>query len=409
MKLSRPGFAVGAVAILALASLSLCRRPSTAPASAVAVTGPIQVWSVYPGKLEARRVDVIMSKFNGSATIVDLAPEGQAVKQGDLLVRFDSSQVERDLLKLQRDFALARTDLERLQNAELPLELRDLEAQMLEAQAEHESERQYLEDSRDLLREELVSEQEIAQQKLKVEQLQAKRDKLETQLKLTREYLHPSALEKARATLASAEQEMLLARKQLENCTVTAPSDGVVVYRPLSVGGEYRTARVGDSLFKNQPFMILPDMRDLIVDCQVPEAELARVSLGAEVTITPLSFPELKLRGRVESIGSMATMMMDRPGWQRYFRAVIGLQDADPRLRSGMSVQAQVMSYQNANALLIPRSAVRMKDDAPYCLRLRGRDQVPQPLKLGWADLRNFEVLSGLEAGDTVLLPEDGP
>jgi multidrug resistance efflux pump len=132
-----------------------------------------------------------------------------------------------------------------------------------------------------------VSEQELAQQQLKVDQLRAKAEKLETQLQLTREYLHPSALERARATLASAEQELKLARKQLENCTVLAPADGVVVYRPLNVGGEYRTARVGDLIFKNQPFMIIPDMRDLVVECQIPEAELSRLEVGREVYLTP--------------------------------------------------------------------------------------------------------------------------
>lgn len=387
--------------------LVLARRsgPAGNAARLAAVTeGALAVWSPYQGKLEARRVEVILSKFNGSATIVDLAPEGSPVKKGDLLVRFDSSQVERDLLKLQRDYALAKSDLERIENAELPLELRDLEAQLLEAQSLYESERQYLEDSRELLKEDLVSEQELEQQKLKVEQLQAKMEKLQTQLTLTREYLHPSALERARATLASAEQELKLARKQLDNCTVLAPADGVVVYRPLNVGGEYRTARVGDLLFKNQPFMIIPDMRDLVVECQIPEAELSRVEAGREVYITPLSYPGLQLRGRVETVGSMATVMLDRPGWQRFFRVVIGLDTADDRLRSGMSVQAQILSYHNPKALLVPRAAVRMEGEQPYAL-LPGRPPEKRLLKLGWADLKNFEVLDGLQAGEEVELP----
>jgi HlyD family secretion protein len=397
---------IGLALLLALAGMLALRRGPAAAAPRVApvTEGPLAVWSPYQGKLEARRVEVIMSKFNGSATIVELAPEGSPIEKGDLLVRFDSSQVERDLLKLERDYALAKSDLERITHAELPLELRDLEAQLLEAQSLYESERQYLVDSRQLLQEELVSEQELAQQQLKVDQLQAKMEKLQTQLQLTREYLHPSALERARATLASAEQEMKLARKQLENCTVVAPADGVVVYRALNVGGEYRTARVGDLLFKNQPFMIIPDMRDLVVECQIPEAELSRIEVGREVYLTPLSYPGLQLRGHVESVGSMATVMMDRPGWQRFFRAVIGLEASDPRLRSGMSVQAQILSYHNPKALLLPRAAVRMEGEQAYAL-MPGRPAEKRPLKLGWADLQNFEIVEGLQAGEEVELP----
>lgn len=382
--------------------LSACSRPDDAPARHTIVQGPLQVWTVYPGKLEARRVQTIMSKFNGSATIVELAPEGMPVQAGALLVKFDSSQVERDLLKLERDYQLAKSDLERIEKAELPLELRELQAQRLEAEMNYEAEHQYLEDSRELLREELVSEQELEQQKLKVDQLKAQLEKLDQKITLTREFLHPSALERARATLSSAEQELRLAKIQLDNCTVLAPADGVVVYRPLHVSGEFRTVRVGDSIYKNQPFMIIPDMRDLVVDLQIPEAELSRVVPGREVRVTPLSYPDMHLPGTVETVGSMATMVADRPGWQRYFRAVVGLTEADARLRSGMSVQAEVLSYSAEQAVLIPRAYVHTEGGQSVVHLATGRAR-SQVVKLGWADLRHFEVLEGLTPGDVVM------
>ncbi len=81
-----------------------CGRPADPESAPIVVSqGTLSVWSSYQGKLEARKVEIILSRFNGSATIVDLAPEGSQVSAGDMLVRFDSSQVERDLLKLERD------------------------------------------------------------------------------------------------------------------------------------------------------------------------------------------------------------------------------------------------------------------------------------------------------------------
>lgn len=380
-------------------------RVETRDRLVAASNGTITVWSSYPGKLEARRVQNILSRFNGSATIVELAPEGMQVETGDLLVRFDSSSVERDLVQIERECASAAADLERMEKAVLPLELRDLEAQLLEAQGNYETERRYLEDSRQLVEEDLVSPQEVEQQQLKVEELKAKQEKLSTQLELTQRYLHPNALARARVTLAAGELELTMMRTQLSNCTVVAPAPGVVVYRPLHVGGEYRTARVGDAIFKNQPFMILPDMRELVVECQIPEAELARVETGREVTITPLSFPDLRLNGRVESVGSMASTVADRPAWQRYFRVLIGLSDNDPRLRSGMSVMTQIQSYQRAQALLIPRPAVRRENDATFVwVEHKGRRE-RRPVVLGWANLYQYEVIEGLSPGDQVVVP----
>lgn len=392
--------------LLAILPLAGCGEREKKESNLVAVSnGMLSVWSSYQGKLEARSVEIILSRFNGSATIVDLAPEGSQVSAGDLLVRFDSSQVERDLLKLERDYALAATDLERMEKAELPLELRDLQAQLLEAQGNYESEKKYLEDSQTLVVEELVSPQELELQRQKVDGLKAKMEKLSVQMELTSRYLHPSALARARATLASAEQEVKLARAQFSNCTVVAPAAGVVVYRPLNVGGEFRTVRVGDSIFKNQPFMILPDMRELVVECQIPEAELARVEIGSEVVITPLSFPDLKLRGKVETVGSMASAVADRPAWQRYFRVVAGLEDNDGRLRSGMSVMANILTYQSENAILIPRAAVQREGDRAFCtVEKNGRPEC-RALTLGWADFRAYEAREGVAPGEMVRVP----
>ncbi len=379
---------------------SAVEQPATAPVE----RGEIEVWTPYPGKIEARRVEVILSRFNGNATIVEMAAEGAQVQPGDLLVRFDSSQIERDLLKIDRDAQLARTDLERMEMAELPLQLRELEAQLLEASGLYEAERQYLEDSHALLAEDLISAQELEQQKLKVEELAAKRTKIEVQLDLTRRFLHPSTMSRARATLTSAEQELVMARQQLSNCTVTAPSAGVVVYRPLHVGGEYRTARVGDTIFKNQPFMILPDMRELAVECQVPEAELARVEPGHAVQITPISYPDLVLTGRVETVGSMAAAVADRPSWQRFFRVVIALERADERLRPSMAATARILAYRNPDALLAPRAAVRRDSDKTYVLVSDGKSTERRAVRTGWADARQFEILEGLSAGETVVV-----
>lgn len=387
-----------------MALLCACKPPPAEDEAHTVTRGPLRVWSVYSGKLDARRVEVIMSKFQGLATIVEIAPEGQTVKAGDLLVRFDSSQVERDLVKLERDYQLAKTDLERLEKAEQPLELADLEARRSEAQAALEVEQQFLEDAAALLAEELIAPQEIDQQRRKVEQLRAALEKIEQRIALTRDFLHPAARERARATLAAAEQELALARQQWSNCTVYAPCDGVVVYRPLHVGGEFRAVRVGDGLYRNQPFMSVSDLREAVVEILVPEAELARVQPGCSAVISPISYPDVRLAGTVESVGSMAVAAVERPGWQRYFRAVIGLRESDPRLRSGMSVQAEILSYEKADALLVPRRFVRFEGGEAF-VRPGGREAGRRRIRIGWGDLRHFEVVEGLEVGDRILYP----
>jgi HlyD family secretion protein len=382
------------------------RRPAAnRDNTATALVGPLSRWSSCQGELDARRVDVVMSSFSGNATIVELAPEGAFVRAGDLLVRFDDAEVTRSLLRLEHDHALAVSELESLEKAKLPIELRELEMQELEAKAAYEAESRYLADSRELLDEDLVTSHEIEQQALKVERARAVADKLSMQLMLTRRYLHPDRLERARAALSVAEQELALARRQLAHCTVTAPSDGSVVYRPLHLGAEYRTARVGDSIYQNKPFMALPDMRDLIVECFVPEAELSLVRVENRVAIAPLAYPALELDGRVEQVGATAQALPGRGAWQKYFRVVVAVDTPHAALRPGMTVQARILSYHRPDALLIPRAAVSWENGVPVVRVRHAAGWRKRPIRVGQSNDAHFEVTEGLSAGETVLMP----
>lgn len=387
-------------------SLAACKPHSpVAVATARVTNGPARVWTTYDGQLEARVARDVMSNLGGAAAIVEMAPEGTMVKPGDLLVRLDSSQYDRELLRLQRDYTTAVSDLSSLTNAKLPLELRDLEMRLLTAKGELASEQQYLDDNRDLVKEGLVSELEIKKQEAKVAAARTHVENFEQQFKLTRDQLHPAAVDAAKAKLESAEQELKLGKEQVAQCVIRAPAAGYVVYKPVHVGGEFRTVHVGDTVFKNQPFMALPDLGDLVVHIDVPEAELALVRAGMSVLVEPAAYPNMRFDGVVASVGSMAENKADRPAWQKFFRVVIGLKQSSPELRTGMSVVAQVLSLDEADAVLIPRLAVLWSEGRPYCYAKRGARTEQQPLKLGAATEQFFTVADGVKSGEEVLLP----
>lgn len=367
--------------------------------------GALTVWSVYEGKLEAKSVALVMSKFQGSATVIEMAAEGAIVAKGDILARFDSSKLEQSAQKLKRDRALALSELQSFKNAEMPLELRDLEIKLLEAMSNLKAEKDYLEASLQLMNEGLVSEEEVEQQKLKEVEAKTQLETLELRLKLTKEYLHPSALKRAQTKLDSADQELKFALKQIQNSVIHASTSGKVVYKSLFIGGEYRTIRIGDSVFANQPFMALPDMSAYSIHCEIPEVELSRVQEGQDVFIQPLAFPGMNLPGTVDSVSSMAQNPPEGPDWQRFFHVIISLnaKDIDPRLRPGLSVIAHILSYQNPEAVLIPRKAVLWDTGTPYVQLVSGTSIQKRSIKLGMANEESFEVLEGLNPGMDIL------
>jgi RND family efflux transporter MFP subunit len=365
---------------------------------------PLVVWTSYQGQLESNTVSTIMSRFRGTATIIDIVPEGVRISKDDVLVRFDSSDLERELVKLERDVTLARLELNGLEKAELPLELKNIEVELTKADLDYETEFQYLEESIKLAEEGLVSDQEVKKQKLKVNEIAMQRNTLRMQKKLTEEYLHPSRLEQARATLDSAEQEYELTNSQLEESIIRAPMDGVTSYRPISVGGEFRPVRIGDTVFPNQPFMVIPNINDLVIQIEVPENELSRVQEGNKVIVYPVAFPRLKLNGVVRSVSAVAQSSPLHPAWQKFFRATIELAGSGPQLRPGMSVTANIFSYSNEDATVIPRTTVRWENGQPFADVVTGNKIEERLLELGMSNNEFFEVVAGVSPGDGLVV-----
>jgi len=321
-----------------------------------------------------------------------------------VLVRFDSTKLEWDLVKLEKERALDKSELESLVSATLPMELQEIEHDLVESRGLLEAERQYLNDSITLSKENLISRQEVDKQRMKVKGLESKADQIAQRLHLTKTHLHPAKLERARAKLNSDELSLEIARKQLESSIVRAPADGIVVYKPLSVGGEFRTVRVGDTVFPNQPFMVLPDMQDLVVHCDVPESELARVEPGAKALVRALAYPDKTYNGQVTSISSVAQTLPGYPAWQKFFHVTIGLESADARIRPGMSVTAHVLSFYRKDATLIPRRAVSWEGNRAVSRVLVGGDYQPREISVGAANDMYYEVLAGVALGDKVAL-----
>jgi multidrug efflux pump subunit AcrA (membrane-fusion protein) len=230
-------------------------------------------------------------------------------------------------------------------------------------------------------------------------------DAVRNQLDLTARFLHPAALDRARATRDSADQALRLAREQLANCRVLSPAEGVVVHRPLFVGNEFRPVRVGDTLYKNQVFMAIPDLTEMIAECFVPEAEVGRALPGARAMLNPLALPGVRLEGTVERIGATAQALPSRPGWQKYFSVTIALKDTHPALKSEMSVLCQLLAYGVDKAVTAPRAALRWDDGVPVCEVLENAMRVRRELKVGQASARDVEILDGLRPGERVILP----
>jgi len=366
-------------------------------------------WSVFDGTIEAERRAPIYSKMGQSAAILFLAPEGSQVKEGDLVAEFDRSSLDQSLMTLERDKTLAEAELETMIRADMPAELDKVAHDLDKLRYDHQKQERIVGNAVKLLAEGLVSDSELESQQMLLTNLTRQISVEENRLKNFKEVVHPMREAKARAQLEAATRQLALVSEQAESAKLTAPFSGMVVHLPVYVDGEYRNAREGDTIYRNQKVMQIADMDSLLVQCQVPESSVSKVRPGSRARVKPSAFPDLKINGSVDSVGSVAVSVSGRPNWQKFFNVTLRLLETDPRLRSSMTVSAQILSHEEKNTLTIPRGYVTWQQGSPGCVvRETGRWQL-RNLELGPANDSRFIVTSGLEEGEVVYFPAAAP
>lgn len=346
---------VAAIAVMAVAVGGCGRRGGQGvdgeEAWLRAERGDVRPWVAVAGVAAPRRVERIASKLQGAGVLVELAAEGSRVGAGDVVARFETSQLEQDLARQEGEVERARQELASLEGAELPLEVLELEAKVGESESELAGEEAFLEVAGGLAGRGLMGEGEVERQQERVEGVRARLGRDRRRLELTEGALHPARLAKARAALAAAEAARDFTKGQLALCEVRASEGGVVSLVALPMGGELRPAEVGDTVYRNQVFMALPDVGEMVVDAWLEERDWGRVEVGARAVATAAGASGGALaEGVVESVG--------RVGRGGRYPVRIGLEGAVD-WPAGMSVTAKVWGEAAEGVVRVRRDRVR--------------------------------------------------
>jgi multidrug efflux pump subunit AcrA (membrane-fusion protein) len=158
---------------------------------------------------------------------------------------------------------------------------------------------------------------------------QAQVDDLRRDVEARKDGPDPDDLALANARLDNAKAQLSSAQTALERLDLTAPFDGIVVDVDTFAG---------ERVVQNHTVVILADLDTLYVETNdLTENEVVKISEGQSVILTPDALPELQLNGRIESISQIYG---ERAG-DIIYRVRISLDESDPRLRWGMTVEAR--------------------------------------------------------------------
>jgi HlyD family secretion protein len=193
-------------------------------------------------------------------------------------------------------------------------------------------------------------------------------------------------IQAAQARVASAEAALSLA-------WIEAPFSGTIT------GAE---PQPGDQVSPNSFAFRLDDLSQLFVDLQVSEIDINEITPGQLVTMTFDAIRGSEYRGVVVEVGLIGSNVQGVVN----FPVTVELNDADSRIRPGMTSSVDIVVSQGEETLLIPNQAIRVVDGVQvvYIMNSTG-NQVAVPIILGASSDTQSEVLEGnIEASDLVIL-----
>lgn len=395
---------VAVVAIIAMIVFNkLSSKKEIANLFVEAKKGQFDIIVNTTGELQAENsTDIAGPSFSQSRNIramdikiTDMVPEGTEVKAGDYVATLDRTSFDNSL----------KDELERLTTYETNLEVKILDTAVTLSNL-----RDNIKNLRFTVEEARITlEQSKYEPPTTIRQAEIALDKASRSLDQSiRGYA--LRVEQARSDMRTmknnlTEQRQRVAdlQKVLSQFVITAPSDGMVIYKRDRTGSK---RKVGSSISPwDNVVATLPDMTTMISKTYVNEIDVSKVKAGQKVDIVVDAFPEKRYSGMVTSVANIGEQLPNADA--KVFEVLIKLNGSDLILRPSMTTGNKIVTKTIPDVTYVPLESVQTgADSIPFVYLRNGNKQI---VVLGESNENNVIVEQGLEPETLVYLntPEE--
>ncbi len=286
-------------------------------------------------------------------------------------------------------------------------------------------------------------EEAVERSEMKIEDLESKEGKASYNLRIFKQYTFPQQSRKLEQNQVKAEMNLqkqlvnsaaqrlqierkiqtqnriLLSLKQqkedlLENISmlkVVAPVDGTITYgdpNPRRRHQQQKDIQVGTKMSRSEIIGSIPDLSRLVVNVDIPEVSRSKIDPGMRAEMRIKALPNLHLSGVVDRVSDMASSLVfwDRSS-PKIYPTIISLDQNDPSMRPGMTVEVDMISEVIKNILFVPVEALFVREGKIYCHVKKAVGAEERKVVIGRSSSSFVEILEGLTEGDRVLLSRE--
>ena len=389
-----------AIALAALPLAACAGGNGNGVPTARATEGDVRVTISVSGNLNAP--DDRYLSFAAPGTIEEILVEkGDAVREGDVLARLDTED-------LQRNVEFARSGL---QQAQAQYDIADNQLRQTifphyyssyvidvpgtwmaldEAAESLEDARAFMEDG-DVARANASLDNALDEIAEAQYSSQSRKWELPAGIKIME-----LQREAASAGLRAAELSLDAANSALDDASIQAPFDGVIT-AVIVEEGDHLTA-----MDYFAPAFHIIDPANLEMTGLIDEMDIADITLGQKAIVTMDALPGTEVAGTVTYIAEAA---MIQAGVVMY-ETTVSLKNPGSTIKDGMSATADIVLEEREDVLVVPVSAVMKGEDGQDVVYVwtEGEDLKMQDVTTGLRSGRMVEILSGLKEGEAVAL-----
>lgn len=200
-----------------------------------------------------------------------------------------------------------------------------------------------------------------------------------------------SELSVREAQVRQAQAQLSQINSQIKDTEIVAPASGIITSTSVEVG-----EIVGPG---SAALSMIPEGA-LQVGVNISENNIVNVKAGQTVRITLDAFGERTWTGEIIHIDPAETMVAGAV----YYKATVLFNGPDERIRPGMTASVWIQTDAKDDVLLLPLSAVRLKEGKSFVEVQDGRKITEKEVTLGLENHGIIEIVSGLLPGENAVI-----
>ncbi|MFB3826791.1 MAG: efflux RND transporter periplasmic adaptor subunit [Bryobacteraceae bacterium] len=334
------------------------------------------------GEIKPRNYINIGANAQGQLTQI-LVKEGERVRKGQLLARIENVQPEADVTAQRASLASAEAESSASEAALRASDenIRTMEATVDRARADLGRANVEFQRGQQLLKDQLIAQQDFDTRKAAYEAQQAAVREAETRLVQARAQRQQVAAQLAATQKRVAQVRAMLSRFQdvLRKHDAYAPLDGVVTNLPVRVG---ETVVPGIQNSPAATIMTIADMSLITAEVKVDETDIVNVKLDQIADITIDAIPNKTFKGHVIEIGNTAILRSTGLAASQSaissqeakdFKVVVALDSPPEEIRPGLSCTAKITTATRQKVLTIPIQALTVRQRGDLEAKPKGK------------------------------------